>query len=257
MDEVSEVSELRARLDRQREFMARLVHEFRSPLNAIVGFAEIMAEGRFGPLGNPRYVDYAKDIRTAALQLAELTSDALDAARYGSGAYTLDEAHFDLADVLRHAASAMRGLVLRKRQSLELEIPEQLRIYADARALRQVAVNLLSNAIKFTPSEGSIRVLALVDAEGAAAFAVRDTGLGMSREAIGRAGEPFRGSSEGLWGERGSGLGLPIVRALTELHGGTVEIFSEIGAGTEVRVSLPAWRTHGKPPPVHQWEATA
>jgi two-component system cell cycle sensor histidine kinase PleC len=253
----AELADLRARLDRQREFMARFVHEFRSPLNAIAGFAEIMADGRFGPLGNPRYVDYAKDIRAAAMQLAELTSDTLDAAKYGSGRYTLDEGRCDLAETLRNAASAMRGLSLRKRQSLELDLPERLPLYADSRALRQVAINLLSNAIKFTPSEGVIGVRAGADSAGALEFAVRDTGLGMSRVEIDRAREPFKGSSDGLWGERGSGLGLTIVRALIDLHGGTVEIRSEMGEGTEVRVALPAWRSHGKPPPVHPWEDAA
>lgn len=253
----AELADLRARLDRQREFMARLVHEFRSPLNAMAGFAEIMADGRFGPLGNPRYVDYAKDIRAAALQLAELTSDTLDAAKYGSGKYTLDEGRCDLAETLRNAASAMRGLSLRKRQSLELDLPERLPLYADSRALRQVAINLLSNAIKFTPVDGAIKLSVGVDAQGEVEFAVIDTGLGMSPEEIRRAGEAFKSSSEGLWGERGSGLGLPIVRALVELHGGTVAVSSEMGEGTEVRVRLPAWRTHGKPPPVHPWEAAA
>lgn len=257
MDDPSEIADLRARLDRQREFMARLVHEFRSPLNAIAGFAEIMADGRFGPLGNARYVDYAKDIRAAALQLAELASDTLDAAKYGSGRYTLDEANCDLADALRDAASAMRGLSLRKRQDLEVALPAQLPLYADARALRQVTINLLSNAIKFTPADGIIRLCAGVEAQGDIVFAVRDTGLGMSPEEIRRVREPFKGSSEGLWGERGSGLGLPIVRALVELHGGTVEISSERNEGTEVRVRLPAWRSHGKPPPVHPWEQAA
>lgn len=253
----AELADLRARLDRQREFMARLVHEFRSPLNAIAGFAEIMADGRFGPLGNPRYVDYAQDIRSAALQLAELASDMLDAAKFGSGKYTLEETRCDLAETLRAAASAMRGLVLRKRQSLEIALPERLPIFADARALRQVAINLLSNAVKFTPADGAIRLAAGVDAQGAIEFAVGDTGLGMTAEEIRRAREPFKGSNDGLWGERGSGLGLPIVRALVELHGGTVEIASERGEGTLVRVRLPAWRAHGKPPPVHPWEHAA
>jgi two-component system, cell cycle sensor histidine kinase PleC len=253
----AELADLRARLDRQREFMARLVHEFRSPLNAIAGFAEIMADGRFGPLGNPRYVDYAKDIRAAAMQLAEMAGDALDAAKYGSGRYTLDESRCDLVEVLRQAASAMRGLALRKRQDLALDLPDRLSLYADARALRQVAINLLSNAIKFTPASGLIAVRAGTDGAGALEFAVRDSGLGMSREEIGRAREPFKGSSDGLWGERGSGLGLPIVRALVDLHGGTVAIASERGEGTEVRVALPAWRSHGKPPPVHPWEDAA
>jgi signal transduction histidine kinase len=253
----AELSDLRARLDRQREFMARLVHEFRSPLNAIAGFAEIMADGRFGPLGNPRYVEYAGDIRAAALQLADLVGDTLDAAKYGSGKYTLDEASCDLAAALRDAATGMRGLALRKRQNLDLDMPDRLPVYADARALRQIAVNLLSNAIKFTPADGAIRIVAGHDAQGALEFAVRDTGLGMSREEIARASEPFKGSSEGLWGERGSGLGLSIVRALAELHGGSVEISSEMGHGTEVRVRLPAWRAHGKPPPIHPWEDAA
>lgn len=264
MDETYDTGALRAaladshaRLDRQREFMARLVHEFRSPLNAIAGFAEIMADGRFGPLGNPRYVDYAKDIRSAALLLAELASDMLDAAKYGSGKYTLEEARCDLAETLRAAASAMRGLALRKRQTLEVALPERLPLFADARALRQVAVNLLSNAVKFTPTEGTISLSAGMDAQGAVEFAVGDTGLGMSAEEIRRVREPFKGSSDGLWGERGSGLGLPIVRALVELHGGEVEIASEMGEGTIVRVRLPAWRAHGKPPPVHPWENAA
>ncbi|MFM7346877.1 MAG: sensor histidine kinase [Tagaea sp.] len=257
MDDATEIADLRARLDRQREFMARLVHEFRSPLNAIAGFAEIMADGRFGPLGNPRYVDYAKDIRSAALQLAELAGDMLDAAKFGSGRYTLEEARCDLAEALRSAVSAMRGLALRKRQTLETSLPEHLPLFADARALRQVAINLLSNAIKFTPADGAVRLSAGADAQGAIEFAVGDTGLGMSAEEISRAREPFKGSSDGVWGERGSGLGLPIVRALVELHGGTVEIASERGEGTLVRVRLPAWRAHGKPPPVHPWEHAA
>jgi signal transduction histidine kinase len=181
----------------------------------------------------------------------------LDAAKFGSGRYTLEEARCDLAEALRSAVSAMRGLALRKRQTLETSLPEHLPLFADARALRQVAINLLSNAIKFTPADGAIRLFAGADAQGAIEFAVGDTGLGMSAEEIRRAREPFKGSSDGVWGERGSGLGLPIVRALVELHGGTVEIASERGDGTLVRVRMPAWRAHGKPPPVHPWENAA
>jgi two-component system cell cycle sensor histidine kinase PleC len=254
MDEAAEISDLRARLGRQREFMARLVHEFRSPLNAIAGFAEIMVDGRFGPLGDPRYIDYANDIRTAALHLAEFAGDALDAAKFGSGAYTLDEAPCDLAETLRNAVSGMRGLSLRKRQALELTLPGRLPIYADARALRQIAINLLSNAIKFTPEDGVIGLCAGIETQGEILVVVRDEGLGMSPEEVRRARESFDRSREGLWGERGSGLGLPIVRALVELHGGMMEIASERHVGTEVRVRLPAWRSRGKPPPVHPWE---
>ncbi len=257
MDDATEIADLRARLDRQREFMARLVHEFRSPLNAIAGFAEIMADGRFGPLGDPRYVEYANDIRTSALQLAELASDALDAAKFGSGTYTLDEAHCDLVETLRNAVSGMRGLSLRKRQALELTFPARLPVYADVRALRQIAINLLSNAIKFTPDDGVIGLYAGIDTRGEIVVVVRDEGLGMPPEEVRRAREPFDRSREGLWGERGSGLGLRIVRSLVELHGGMVEIASERHVGTEVRVRLPAWRSHGRPPPVHPWEAAA
>jgi signal transduction histidine kinase len=226
-------------------------------LNAIAGFAEIMADGRFGPLGDPRYVEYAEDIRAAAHQLAELAGDLLDAAKFGSGSYALEEGRCDLAETLRQAVSAMRGLALRKRQDLALDLPKTLVLRADSRALRQVAINLLSNAIKFTPAGGDISLSAGLEAGGEIRFAVRDTGMGMSAADIARAREPFNGSNDGLWGERGSGLGLHIVRALVELHGGRLEIDSTMGKGTEVRALLPAWRAHGKPPPVHPWESAA
>lgn len=252
-----ELAEAYARIARQRDFLAQLVHEFRSPLNAIAGFAEIMAEGKFGPLGNPRYVDYARDIHTAAIHLSELVVDTLDVSRFSSGQYALEEEICDLADVLRTAAATARGLAERNRQNLVFDLPAHLSIYADPRALRQIAINLMSNAIKFTRAGGTVRLIARVTADGTPEFGVSDDGAGMDAATLARVTEPYAASSEGVRGERGTGLGLSIVRLLTELHGGKMSVASAQGSGTDVWIALPTWRARSSPPPIHPWENVA
>jgi two-component system, cell cycle sensor histidine kinase DivJ len=253
----AQLTEAHARIARQRDFLAQLVHEFRSPLNAIAGFAEIMAEGHFGPLGNPRYVDYARDIHTAAIHLSELVVDTLDVARFSSGQYALEEEVCDLAAVLTIAAATVRGLAERNRQNLVLDLPEHLSVFADPRALRQVAINLLSNALKFTPAQGTICLAARVAGDGMPGFGVSDNGAGMDSATLARATQLYAVSGQGMRGEKGTGLGLSIVRLLTELHGGKLAVDSVAGAGTDIWVSLPAWRARSGPPPVHPWENVA
>jgi signal transduction histidine kinase len=253
----AELAEAHARIARQRDFMAQLIHEFRSPLNAIAGFAEIMAEGKFGPMGNPRYVDYARDIHTAAIHLSELVVETLDVARFSSGQYALEEEVCDLAGVLKVAAATVRGLSERNRQNLELDLPADLSVFADPRALRQIAINLLSNAEKFTPAGGTIRLAARVSADGAPGFGVSDTGAGMDAATLARVTQLYATSSEGVRGEKGTGLGLSIVRLLAELHGGRLAVDSVPGSGTDVWVALPPWRARSGPPPIHPWENVA
>jgi signal transduction histidine kinase len=253
----AELAEAHARIARQRDFLAQLIHEFRSPLNAIAGFAEIMADGKFGPMGNPRYVDYARDIHTAAIHLSELVVDTLDVARFSSGQYTLEEEVCDLAGVLNVAAATVRGLAERNRQNLELDLPAHLSVYADPRALRQIAINLLSNALKFTPAGGTIRLAARVAADGTPGFGVSDSGAGMDAATLARVTQLYATSSEGVRGEKGTGLGLSIVRLLTELHGGKLAVDSVPGSGTDAWVSLPSWRARSGPPPIHPWENVA
>jgi len=226
------------------EFLANMSHELRTPLNAILGFSEVIRDQMFGAVGRPQYADYAKDIHQSGQHLLQIINDLLDLSKLEAGKVELHEARLALptlvGDCLRlvreRAASAGIGL----RTCLPVDLPE---LNGDARIMKQILINLLSNAIKFTPRGGRVEVSARPSADGGLAIDVADTGIGMSAADIEVALTPF-GQVDGPFNRKhqGTGLGLPLVRALAELHGGSLTIRSAPGAGTTATVALPAAR---------------
>ena len=225
-------------------FLATMSHELRTPLNAIIGFSEIMLHELFGPLGSPRYHDYARHVQGSGRHLLDLINDVLDMSKLEAGRYTLDEswlapaAAIDDCRALSVVPAESGGVALTA--DCAPGLPDLL---ADERALRQVLLNLLSNAVKFTPRGGRVAVTAGVDTAGGLAIAVRDTGIGIPADALARIMEPFQQADSSIPGRfGGTGLGLSICRDLIALHDGSLSIDSEPGRGTTVTIRFPAAR---------------
>ncbi|MBM3556124.1 MAG: PAS domain S-box protein [Alphaproteobacteria bacterium] len=226
------------------EFLANMSHELRTPLNAIIGFAEMVQNQIFGPVGERRYVEYVGDIVVSAHLLLEIINDILDLSKIEAGRLALQETEIDLAAVFE---SCLRLVADRGRVAglaLVVEAPSGLpRLWADPVRIKQVLINLLSNAIKFTP-RGSVRLSAALVEGRRIEMVVSDTGIGMSADKIRMALEPFR-QVDNVMTKRhqGTGLGLPLSKAIVVLHGGTLAIESQKGKGTTIRVTMPAART--------------
>jgi len=225
------------------EFLANTSHELRTPLNAIIGFADLLAGQKFGPLGNPRYVGYAVDIRDSGQHLLELINDVLDLSKVEYGKLELLEEPVDVAAAAESCLRLMRPRAEAAQVGLAAELPPGLpALRADDRRLKQILLNLLSNAVKFTPAGGSVVLRARADAEGFH-LSVADTGIGIADGDLAKALSPF-GQVDSRLARRysGTGLGLPLTKAMVELHGGRLRIDSRVGAGTTVTVSLPPGR---------------
>lgn len=231
------------RLAEQRQMLARLVHDFRSPLNAIAGFAEIMEGGHFGPLGDPRYVGYARDIRASALQLAETVAELLDQAKFEAGQRRLEDEWLTLREIAESCAATVAGLAAAKCIAVEIANRAEVALMADRRALCQIFLNLVSNAVKFSAPNATVVLCIDRDPAGRAVFTVADGGCGIASDDLDRVKIPYAHSSPGSRGEPGTGLGLSIVAILLEQHGGTLEIDSVPGQGTTVRAIFPEWRS--------------
>jgi signal transduction histidine kinase len=226
------------------QFLASMSHELRTPLNAIIGFSDLVTSNVFEGDGK-RQLEYVGFVRDAGRHLLSLINDILDLARIESGRIELQEREVDLESLIDQALAlvavkaASAGCVVRPEVRAGLPL-----VVGDERALKQVLLNLLANAIKFTPAGGSITIFANVDANGCVAFGVRDTGKGIPAGELPRVFEKFgQGRQEALTGEKGTGLGLPIVKGLVEAHAGTIVLESEPGKGTCATVTLPSSRT--------------
>ncbi|WP_245294066.1 PAS domain-containing sensor histidine kinase [Methylobrevis pamukkalensis] len=224
------------------EFLARISHEIRTPLNAIIGFSEVMMEERFGAIGNDRYKEYLRDIRMSGTHIMSLVNDLLDLSKIEAGKLDLSFAAVSVNDVLRDCVALMQPQANRERiiirTSLSSAVPH---VVADERSLRQIVLNLLSNAIKFTPQSGQVIVSTLYEDTGEVAMRVRDTGIGMSPSDVEKALEPFRQLQTARSG-RGTGLGLPLTKALVEANRAHFRIDSAVGQGTLVEVTFPSTR---------------
>ncbi|MEJ0025486.1 MAG: PAS domain-containing sensor histidine kinase [Rhizomicrobium sp.] len=226
-------------------FLAAMSHELKTPLNAVLGFSEIIRDEILGPIQPQRYRAYASDIHASGTRLLAIISDVLDVARLSGGAITLNARPCSVA-VLADEAVAMARIATEDRREIAIDVAAGLpQVDVDPQRLRQSLANLLSNALKFTPEGGRIALRAWLDAGGGICFSVRDTGIGMDRGKIAAALEPFR-QLDGSLARRfeGAGLGLAITKSLVELHGGTLAIESAVGAGTTVTIALPPVRTH-------------
>ena len=225
-------------------FLATMSHELRTPLNAILGFSEVMKGELFGAHAVPSYKEYSNDIHSSGQHLLMLINEILDLSRVEAGRYELREESVALAHVVedcRHLLTLrakQRGLAIAN--AIESGLP---RLWADERAVRQVVLNLLSNAIKFTPQGGSITIKVGWTAAGGQYLSIRDTGPGIPEAEIPTIMDSFgRGSLAQKNAEEGTGLGLPIVKGLVELHGGTFTLKSKVREGTEVVVIFPPER---------------
>ena len=226
------------------EFLATMSHELRTPLNAIIGFSDIIRRELFGPLGNGKYTEYARDINESGSHLLAIINDILDLAKAESGKLELNEQEFDVTDTLEACIRMCRG----RAEANKVELiffggQTEIRAVADERLLLQIVANLLTNAIKFTPEGGTVRLYVSASVQKGILLKVTDTGIGIAPENIERVLRPFE-QVETSYSRRhsGSGLGLPYAKRLTELHGGELEIESELGKGTTVSVTLPPSR---------------
>ena len=219
-------------------FLANMSHELRTPLNAVLGFSDMMRQRIFGPLPE-RYAEYADSIHTAGGHLLELINDVLDVSKIEAERYRLSKELFDARDVVSAAVALVRVNADDKGVALNAVLPSgPLKITADRRALKQMALNLLSNAVKFTSTGGSVTVT-LESIGPYLELVVSDTGVGIAPEDLQRLGRPFEQAGDAEQRAQGTGLGLSLVRSLAELHGGRMSLESTLGAGTAVTVRLP------------------
>lgn len=226
----------REALDRRTLFFAQTSHELRTPLNAISGFADMMRSAVFGPLP-PKYQEYAELIREGGRNLELVVDDVLDLSRIDAGRYDILPEPVSLTDLAEDAVRFMSDLASRRKISLEVDGADDAEAFADTRAVRQIALNLISNALKFTPEGGTVRV-STTEVEGGAVLAVSDTGVGISPEELTRLSRAFEQGEAGRK-QKGAGLGLSVVRAFAELHGGRLDIDSREGGGTTIAVFFP------------------
>jgi PAS domain S-box-containing protein len=225
------------------EFLANMSHELRTPLNAVIGFSDIMLREMFGPIGTERYRGYLRDINDSAHLLLRLIEDILDVAKAESGRMEIEEEIIDLFDI---ATDSIRLIALRAEANQVVVVNEleegRIRLLADARRFRQIALNLVSNAVKFSNKNGQVMINAEIDESGCACFTVRDNGIGIDEEDIPLAFEPFVQLAGPGRASEGTGLGLSLTRTFAELHGGALELQSKPGEGTTVTVRIPAHR---------------
>jgi len=230
------------------QFLANMSHELRTPLNAIIGFSEIIQSETFGSIGNERYRDYAGDIHESGEHLLELINDVLDLSKVESGSAELHEEEVSVSDIMESCLRLMRERARKGGVDLESEIAHgaALALRADARMLKQILVNLLSNAVKFTPAGGKVLIKAWHNPQSGYVLQVVDTGIGMALDDIPKALARFgQVDSELARKYEGTGLGLPLTKALVELHGGYLDLQSKVGVGTAVTVRFPAERVIG------------
>ncbi|MCK3775814.1 PAS domain S-box protein [Ensifer sesbaniae] len=226
------------------EFLARVSHEIRTPLNAIIGFSDMMASEHFGPVGHPRYIEYAGDIGRSGRHVLDIVNDLLDISKIEAGEMELDfcaveinEAVSEAVSLVQPQANSQRVII---RTSLSAAVPN---VVADGRSIKQIALNILANAIRFTPSGGQIVVSTSYEANGSVILRIRDTGVGMTRSELDQAMKPFRQVTTG--GRKrgdGTGLGLPLTKAMAEANRAHFSITSAPNDGTLVEISFPSQR---------------
>lgn len=242
--ELREAKERAEATSRQKsEFLASVSHELRTPLNAILGFSEVMRLGRFGDIGNEKYRGYVQDIHASGAHLLSLINDLLDLSKVEAGKLELNFTAVDLGEAADYALRMLNEQAAAARIVLRKSLPPDLpAVVADLRAMRQVLINLVSNAIKFTNSGGQVMISAQLMASGELKLRIRDSGIGMDEKQLRGALEPFgRIATEGR-DAPGTGLGLPLTRALVEANHASLVLTSELNKGTLAEITFPAPR---------------
>ena len=227
-------------------FLANMSHELRTPLNAIIGFSEMMMKETFGALGNPKYQEYLGDIHVSARHLLEIINEVLDMSKIEAGKIELDEQNMDMGEAIESVMRMMASRAFSGGIKMEAHIAPGLpSLYADSRLIRQVMINLMSNAVKFSRPGGRIDVMAEMIADNEMSIRVEDTGIGIPKAKIKQALEPFgqiHDSAHAAKEIQGTGLGLPLAKAMVELHGGQLTLDSDTDKGTRVTITFPARR---------------
>ena len=226
------------------QFLAAISHELRTPLNAIIGFSEMMAHEHFGPLPNDHYREYTGHIHESGKHLLALINDILYFSKLDAGHLELEETTVEIAQAVTSAQRMIAHLAESGEVEVRIADLSQLPLLTgDERRIRQILLNIFSNAVKFTPKGGSVELSAALQDDGRFCIAIRDTGIGIAEKDIALAMENFGQIDNSLHRQyEGTGLGLPLSHRLMELHGGRLELESELGAGTCVRLIFPAER---------------
>ncbi|MDP6475205.1 MAG: ATP-binding protein [Alphaproteobacteria bacterium] len=226
------------------EFLANISHELRTPLNAIIGFSELILNNIFGPVGSPKYLDYAKDINASGEHLLDVINDILDLSKIEAGKVELSEQNVDVGAALNSCIALVKGHAEAVGVHVENTTGSDLpALYADERKFTQILINLLSNAVKFTLAGGRVTVTAWASPQDGYRVQIADTGIGIAAEDIPKVMGSFGQVDSGLNRKfEGTGLGLPLAKSLAELHGGELELQSELGVGTSVTIRFPATR---------------
>jgi signal transduction histidine kinase len=224
------------------DFLAKVSHEVRTPLNSIIGFAELMLQERFGAIGNKRYTGYVEDIHQSGLYALSLLNDLLDISKIEAGKFELNFTAVDVSEIVADCAASLQPLAKCSRIVLRTSLPPDLpTVVADPRRLKQILLNLLTNAIKFTREGGQVIVSStLVDGE--LRIRVRDNGVGMTNDEITFAMQPFHQLDTAPRKQTGTGLGLPVTKALVDANRARLVLTSEPGIGTSADVIFPAER---------------
>lgn len=221
-------------------FIANVSHELRTPLNAIIGFSEMIRTQALGPIGKPKYIEYAGDIHQSGQHLLSLINDLLDMNKIESGKFELHPQQVDIDRLTVECCDLIRGQAEKASIALKREVDPNLpAIESDPRVIKQIVLNMLSNAVKFTPADGLVTLRISQDETGRIVIEVKDTGIGIAREDVDKIMKPFGQIRNSLTDKhRGSGLGLPLIAEFTKLLGGSFHLQSEPGEGTQVKICL-------------------
>ncbi len=231
-----------AAASRRLDFLAKVSHEVRTPLNSILGFTELMLQERFGPIGNARYKGYVEDIHQSGLYALSLLNDLLDISKIEAGEFELNFTAVDIPELIEDCVNSLQPLAKRSRIVLRTSLAEKLpSVVADPRRLKQIMLNLLTNAIKFTKEGGQVIVSGTM-ADGELRLRVRDNGVGMTKDEIAFAMQPFHQLDTAPRKQSGTGLGLPVTKALVDANRARLVLTSEPGIGTSADVIFPPER---------------
>ncbi|MCX8571881.1 MULTISPECIES: PAS domain S-box protein [Hyphomicrobiales] len=244
-EELTQARALAERSSSQKtDFLARISHEIRTPLNAIIGFSELMVDEKFGPVANDRYRDYLRDINRSGNHVLDLVNDLLDISKIEAGQQEMDYEAVSLNDALAETVAMMQPQANRERVIIRSSFASRLpEIVADRRSIRQIALNILSNAVRYTQAGGQVIVSTAYETSGDIVMRVRDTGIGMSQAEIEQALKPFKQINSLKRGRGdGTGLGLPLTKAMVEANRARFSIASTPGEGTLVEVTFPSTR---------------
>lgn len=226
------------------EFLSHMSHELRTPLNAVIGYSQMITGGVHGPIGNDKYLEYQNDILTSGYHLLHLVNDVLDISKIEAEEFELYDAEVNVDELLTYCIRMIKGRTETRSVSFQYTPPEStVNILADDRVAKQIILNLLTNAAKYNVENGKACLSVVMKDDRSLAIVVVDTGVGISANDIPKVLEPFgQARIDAHRTHEGTGLGLPLSKKLIELHGGTLELESEIGKGTVATVTFPQGR---------------